>query len=123
MKYLVTAVHLLKTEGRCSHLYNVVPIYTHMRTCRSHILHLAVCLLNAREYYPPVYTQTRIRFHPHTNQDGKLTNSDHAVPIYLDSCTSTQRLVKCPYTKYRLRDMIKGSSYIYNVCQFQKNRK
>lgn len=123
MIYLVTAVHLLKTEGRCSHLYNVVPIYTHMRTCRSHILHLAVCLLNAREYYPPVYTQTRIRFHPHTNQDGKLTNSDRAVPIYLDSCTSTQRLVKCPYTKYRLRDMIKGSSYIYNVCQFQKNRK
>lgn len=113
MKYFVTAVHLLKTEGRCSHLYNVVPIYAHMRTCRSHILHLAVCLLNAREYYPPVYTQTRIRFHPHTNQDGKLTNSDHAVPIYLDSCTSTQRLMKCPYTKYRFLDMIKGSSYIY----------
>lgn len=107
----------------CANLCNVVPIYAHMRTCRSHILHLAVCLLNAREYYPPVYTQTRIRFHPHTNQDGKLTNSDHAVPIYLDSCTSTQRLVKCPYTKYRLRDMIKGSSYLYNVCQFQKNRK
>lgn len=104
MIYLVTAVHLLKTEGRCPHLYNVVPIYAHMRTCRSHILHLAVCLLNAREYYPPVYTQTRIRFHPHTNQDGKLTNSDHAVPIFgllhLNSKTYEMSIYKISVARY-----------------------
>lgn len=74
MIYLVTAIRLFKTEGRCSHqvVHNVVPVYIHIYARANQTCFIKLFIyLNAREYYPSVYTQTMIRFHPHTNHDGK----------------------------------------------------